>query len=495
MVGRHSRRELLTLGAVGGVALAVPVARRVSASSLIDAITAGLPEPEPTSPFVPAFSVPLTVPPVLQPVRRDATSDFFQMVQRPAYLQILPGARTLVWGYNGIFPGPILPLKSGRQAIVTQRNQLAIPTSTHLHGGLTPPESDGHPLDLVAPGGSRVHTYPCQQEAAPLWYHDHADHATGRNVWMGLVGRTLMTDERDDALPLPKPPFDVPLIICDRLFNADNSLFYPQEHDDGAVQVVQKGAIGDVMLVNGGPQPRLAVKRRKYRFRVLNSCNARQLLLALDRDLPFTVVASDGGLMPKPVTVFQLPMGNAERYDVVVDFSKVPTGRKVVLRNLAGEGRTAEIMRFDVGDTAPDQSSVPTDLRPPVDVNPADAVVTRRFRFKREHGAWTINGKLFDANRIDATPRLNTTEIWELQNDSGGWTHPVHVHLVEYKILSRNGAPPRPWETGPKDTVMVGPNETIRIAARFDGFRGIYVFHCHNLEHEDHDMMSQFQVI
>jgi FtsP/CotA-like multicopper oxidase with cupredoxin domain len=495
MVGRHSRREVLMLGAVASFALAVPVARRVSASSLIDAITAGLPEPDPTSPFVPAFSLPFRVPPTLKPVRSTATTDFFEIVQRTGLVQILPGRPTPVWTYDGIFPGPTLPLRSNREAIVTQFNRLAVPVSTHLHGGVTPPESDGHPLLLIPPGASRVYTYPLRQDAEPLWYHDHADHATGRNVWMGLAATTRMTDDRDDALPLPKPPFDVPLIILDRLFNADNTLLYPQDHDGGPAQVVQKGALGDVILVNGVPQPRMAVKRRKYRFRLLNASNARQYLLALDHDIPFTVVASDGGLMPNPVTVFQLPMGNAERYHVVVDFSKVPTGTRVVLRNLAGEGRTSQVMRFDVGETVPDTSSVPAQLRPPLDINPADAVITRHFRFKREHGAWTINGQLFDGNRIDAFPQIGTTEIWELENSSGGWTHPVHIHLIGFKILSRNGASPRPWETGPKDVVMVGPNETIRLAIRWKGFRGIYVFHCHNMEHEDHDMMSQFEVI
>jgi spore coat protein A len=106
-----------------------------------------------------------------------------------------------------------------------------------------------------------------------------------------------------------------------------------------------------------------------------------------------------------------------------------------------------------------------------------------------------INSKLFDPDRIDATPRLNSTEIWTLVNKSGGWTHPIHIHLVEYLVLDRNGKPPHPWERGLKDTVILGPNETIRIALRFDDFRGVYVMHCHNLEHEDHDMMTQFRVI
>jgi spore coat protein A, manganese oxidase len=488
----HTRRDVLILGGVTGLGLLVPVARRVNAGSIIDAITAGLPEPPPTSPFVAPFSVPLTVPPVLVPTRTDATTDYFDIFQRPGLSQILPGRPTPIWGYNGIYPGPTIPLKSFRRAVVTQHNQLQVATSTHLHGGLTPAESDGHPLALVQPGQTRVHTYPLQQEYAPLWYHDHAIHDTGFNVYMGLAGKTIMTDPREAALPLPRAPFDLPLVISDRLFNKDNTFLYPRDND---LAVVKTGALGDVILVNGRPQPRLAVKRRKYRFRLLNGSNARQYLLALDRELPFFVVASDGGLLPMSKQVSQLPMGNAERYDVVVDFSSVPTGRSVVMRNLAGQGRTAQVMRFDVGDDAPDDSSVPVDLRSPLDIDPARSVATRRFRLKREGGAWTINGVLFEPDRLDATPRLGSTEIWEFENRGGGWTHPFHIHLIEFLILDRNGAPPHPWETGPKDVVMVGPNEVVRLAIRFDGFRGIYVMHCHNLEHEDHDMMGQFQVV
>jgi spore coat protein A, manganese oxidase len=138
---------------------------------------------------------------------------------------------------------------------------------------------------------------------------------------------------------------------------------------------------------------------------------------------------------------------------------------------------------------------VPPDLRPPLDNDPGASEATRHFRLERSHGAWVINGKLFDAHRIDADPRLGATEIWEIENVGGGWTHSFHIHLISFRILSRNGAPPKPWETGPKDTVMVGPNETVRLAIRFDGFRGVYVMHCHNVEHEDHDMMGQFEVV
>jgi FtsP/CotA-like multicopper oxidase with cupredoxin domain len=490
-MGTHTRRDVLTLGAVAGLALTVPVARRVSASSIVDGITAGLPEPAPTSPFVPAFSVPLAIPPVLEPVRSVGETDYFEIVQRETLAQILPGRTTPVWSYNGMVPGPSIPMTVGRTAVITQINQLRLPTCTHLHGGRTPAESDGHPLDVVPPGGSRVYTYPDQKRYSPLWYHDHSIHDTGLKIWMGLAGRALVSDPLEEALPLPRGAFDIPLMIFDRLFNADNSLLYPLEEG----HVVRNGALGDVILVNGRPQPRLAVKRRKYRFRLLNASNSRQYLLALDRGLPLVVVASEGSLMPSPVTVAQLPMGNAERYDVVVDFSSVPSGTRVVLQNLAGKGRTAQVMAFDVGGDAPDPSSVPAVLRDPIDINPADAVATREFRFDRSNGGWTINNRFFDENRIDAFPRFGTTEIWTFINKSGGWTHPVHPHLVHYRVLDRNGAPPKPWEAGLKDVVMVGPGERIRVAMRFDSYRGIYAFHCHNAEHEDHDMMTQFQVV
>jgi FtsP/CotA-like multicopper oxidase with cupredoxin domain len=262
-----------------------------------------------------------------------------------------------------------------------------------------------------------------------------------------------------------------------------------------------------VILVNGAPKPVLRVQQRRYRFRLLNGSDARFYGLQLSTGDPFTVIATDGGLMPHPVPTVNLLLGEAERYSIVVDFTKYPIGTRVILRNTIAPDpfgdpvppdKVRDVMAFDVVAPAdpPDTSSVPADLAPALDVDPARLVRTRTWRFERDNEAWTINGLIFDGNRIDAFPKQGSTEIWEFVNKSGGWLHPIHVHLVQYKVLDRNGRPPRPYENGPKDVVIVGSDETVRVAMKFDSiFTGTYVMHCHNLSHEDHDMMTQFQVV
>jgi FtsP/CotA-like multicopper oxidase with cupredoxin domain len=385
---------------------------------------------------------------------------------------------------------------------VTITNHLGVPTTTHLHGGDTPPQFDGHPLALVQPGSAFTHVFPGLNSASTLWYHDHAIHETGRTVYQGLAGFFLVRDDVELGLDLPKgPPFELPLVFQDRLFNADGSLFYP-EKEPGLP--VRQGVFGDVILVNGAPFPFLQVQRRKYRFRLLNGSNARFYEFELSTGDPITVIGTDGGFLTEPVQTQSLLMTEAERYDVVIDFADHPVGTQIVLRNTIAPdpfgdqvdpNRIRDVMRFDVVADATSDFEVPAVLGPGPIADPADAVTTRTWEFNRSSGAWTINGKLFEADRIDAFPALGTTEIWEFVNKSGGWLHPIHPHLVDFRVLDRNGRPPKPYETGPKDVIALGPNETVHVAMKFVDFRGVYVFHCHNIEHEDHDMMTQFRVV
>ncbi|MCW2492577.1 MAG: Bilirubin oxidase [Frankiales bacterium] len=495
------RRDVLKVGLLAAGATTLPIAIGVR-----DAVAGRSHVQSP--PFTP-YSRPLRIPPVLNPVRTIGNVDFYEVVQTTGRQEILPGKIATVWGYNGIYPGPTFAVESGRAIVVTQRNALTasatgmpggVPTTVHPHGMDVEARSDGHPLNLVLPGGFLEHHYPNVQPATTLFYHDHAIDHTSRNVYMGLGGFYLISDQHERSLPLPQGPFDIPLCIQDKVFNADGSLFFPT--DAGLPQ--RQGVFGDVLLVNGTPQPFLRVQRRKYRFRLLNASDARSYALRLSTGDSFTVIATDGGLMPHPVEVNSLPMAVAERYSIIVDFAKYAVGTSILLQNtdhgLFGDevapAKVSAAMRFDVVADAVDTSSVPFDLAPPLEVNPAAATVTRRWVFERENDAWVMNGKPFDGNRVDARPKQGSTEIWEFVNKSGGWRHPVHVHLVQYLILDRNGAPPRPFERGPKDTVALGPDESIRVVMKFSSrFTGTYVFHCHNLSHEDNMMMTQFEVV
>ncbi len=522
---KTTRRKFLKMGLMGTAGLALPLGMlqiplaRLGASLAI------------TSPSVEPFTVPLPVPPVLEPVRTDGTTDYYEITQKAGMQEILPGLKTEVWGYDGIFPGPTMEARTGRKVVIRQKNELPVPVSVHLHGGRTPPESDGYPTDLIWPeghggssmpaghgsvgGGSHVYkdyAYPNEHRAATLWYHDHRMDFTGPQVYKGLAGLYILRDEVEDELPLPAGEKEVPLVISDRTFREDGSFYYPSldptlTEEPGvlasATNAVYSGVFGDTVLVNGAPWPIMEVSNTKYRFRILNASNARAYELALDPPPPggepLVQVGSDGGLLEAPVYHDSIVASPGERFDVVVDFARYPVGTEVTLKNVRGEGRTSDVMRFVVARREKEESDVPDTLAPETlapqeDLpNPDEAEVTRRFSFiSGVLGAMsTINGKVFDPDRIDARPRLGSTEIWEISGDPA---HPIHLHLVHFKVLSRDGGPPGPYDAGWKDTVFL-EGGTVRVIARFEGYQGKYVFHCHNLEHEDMMMMANFEVV
>jgi FtsP/CotA-like multicopper oxidase with cupredoxin domain len=381
-------------------------------------------------------------------------------------------------------------------------NNLRVPTVVHLHGGVTPPESDGYPTDHIMPGASRPYTYPNEGRAATLWYHDHAMDRTGRNIYMGLAGLYLLEDDSETSLRLPRGAFDIPLLIQDRRFDSRGRFVYDTFH--------RLAAKGGTMLVNGAPWPRLDVAARKYRFRIVNGSNATPLRIALSSGRPLMQIATDGGLLPQPLTVPSIPLSMAERVEVVVDFSEYPVGSQVVLRNLNTSDVSGplsdEILRFDVVRTEPDDSVLPARLSEIPAIPSCAAVRTRRFTFSGRPALrlppaarWTINGQGFDDDRPIAAPRYGDVEIWHIENRALfgflGLVHPVHLHLVNFQVLERDGGPPEPHECGWKDTVAVPKGHAVKIVARFEGYRGRYVLHCHNLEHEDHSMMARFDVV
>ena len=497
-----SRGEFLKLGVAGGAGLLLPVGTFGTAFSRAGAVETL------ESPPVQPFAVPLPIPPVLEPARKGTTTDYYEITQKEAKARILPELKTEVWGYDGIFPGPTIEARSGRRVVVRQKNELPVPVSTHLHGAVTPPESDGYPTDLVPPGGHKDYVYPNEQRASTHWYHDHRMDFTGPQVWRGLAGFYLVRDEAEDALTLPTGEKDVPIMIADRLFAEDGSFYYPSldsslTGEPGVLGAYGDGVLGDRVLVNGAVQPFFEVSNTRYRFRILNASNARQYELALDSGRPLVQVGSDGGLLSAPQTLRRIRLAPAERFDVIIDFSEYPMGSKVVLKNLLGRGSTADVMRFDVIRKEKDESRIPPRLAYVEEPEPAKAAASRSFQFERgvPGGPWLINGEPFDPERMDARPHLDSTEVWTLDMGFGGLknptgvAHPVHLHLVQFRVLDRNGKKPFPEDAGWKDTVNLLPHEKIRILARFSGHRGRYVFHCHNLEHEDMRMMANFEVV
>jgi spore coat protein A len=473
------------------------------------------------APLPTPFQVPLPVPPVARPVRADPSTDYYEIDVRPAAARILPGLDTPIWGYDGIFPGPTIEARTGRRVALLLKNRLPVPIVHHLHGGRTAPESDGYPTDLTLPEsgfsslhmhdplarivrGRREHIYANGQRAATLWYHDHRMDFTGAQVWRGLAGFYLVRDPEEERLPLPRGDRELPLLFCDRSFDADGSLRYPSldpslRDAPGVTADYAGGVLGDVILVNGAAWPRLEVANVRYRFRLLNASNARRYELALDPQPPgaaaFIQIGSDGGLLEAPVAHRTLRIAPAERFDVIVDFSRFRPGTSVTLRNQSATGSAANIMRFDIAHTARDESAIPSHLSETPVPGARDVAVTREFDFSypRFHSGqgWAINGNPFDPARMDARPRLNTTELWRLRTD---FSHPLHLHLAHFRVLSHSGRP-APYDSGWKDTIDLGPGQAAEILVPFAGYRGRYVFHCHNLEHEDMGMMGNFEVV
>jgi FtsP/CotA-like multicopper oxidase with cupredoxin domain len=505
------------------------------------------------SPVAAPFTAQFTVPPHANPVSapNDPGTDTYQITERRSVAQIIPGINTPIWGYNGIIPGPTIVARKLRPVRVTFTNNLPpnddpsgiivrseldpddhpfIPstTSVHLHGINADHISDGYPQDDAhhhqrRPGESLIHFYPNNeyQRPATLWYHDHSVHITSPHLFRGLSAFYILQDDREDQLRLPGSPlvekpgqqgvadgpedFDVPLLLKDVMIDPATGLLIWDNCD-------HHGAYGDVMTINGKQQPRFPVAARKYRFRLVNSSDSRQYLLAIRRvenlgrpsedstaNEPFTYIGTDQGLLPAPEPVRRFHTVISDRHEFVVDFSRYPVGTRLVLVNLLAspaDSKLFPIMAFDVNRVEEDRSQVPPVLRgdeSPADRQPPSA--SRVFKFHRSDGYWEISEHIFDINRDDAKPALNTTEDWTLINDSGGWGHPVHIHLGRFRILKIVGRPPQPGElNGFKDVVWVGPNQTITVRHQFFNFTGRFVFHCHNLSHEDSDMMSQFNV-
>jgi spore coat protein A len=440
----------------------------------------------------------------------------------------LPATR--VWGVTdgaggGTFPGPTIEATAHTPIDVTWANDLrdengalraahlltsdaclhggaAGPPRTvmHLHGGHVPAAFDGAPELTLVPGAQTTYRYPNRQNAATLWYHDHALGITRLNVYLGLAGFYIVRSPEEDVLGLPSGEFDVPLVVQDRTFRADGSLSYPFRWVEDF--------FGDTILVNGKVWPTLDVKRGKYRFRVLNGSNGRTYTLALSNGASFQQIASDGGLLAAPVALDRLTVAPGERAEIVVDFAGYEPGTDILLKNSApapfpgspGVGVVPNVMKLHVvpepGHMAPIRATLAA-IQP---LLPEQSVIERELVLAKgpdpcTGSRWTINGR--DWDDIVEMPRLGTTEIWRFVNTSGH-AHPMHLHLVQFQVLDRQaqGAeplPPPPNEAGWKDTVVVMPRETVRVIARFDHYAGNFPYHCHSLEHEDHMMMRQFR--
>jgi spore coat protein A len=508
--GALDRRKFLTAAAQATALLALPE-------------LSGCLGPRPAKHVLPSdrppFSAFRTVLPLLSRLRAHTAADGtsrLALSAQPGLLPILAGSPTRVRAYDGVFPGPVIEVESGRPLLLLLTNRLSEPIVHHLHGGRTPSSSDGFPMDFipslpagvnppdingVQPGqkgtGWQAFDYPNGQRAAMLWYHDHRMDHTGNQVWHGLLGTYIVRDDEERSLGLPSGEKELVLVIADRSFDAQGQFKYPVTADGMLDDRYMGGVLGDVILVNGAPWPSHPVARGMYRLRILNASNARDYTLALDRTMPvgyqFVQIGSDGGLLQKPIPRSRIHLAPAERVDLLIDFTGCVAGTPVRLLNVGESGPLGQVMQFVPAQEVGKTMKIPQKLSTLDLPNTTAQMVERTFDFKysRIKKIWTVNGQGYDPNRIDARPRLNSTEIWHLRTD---FTHPLHLHLVHFRVLQHDGKPSAA-DMGWKDTVSMVAGETSTIIIPFTGFTGRYVFHCHNLEHEDMRMMANFEVV
>jgi blue copper oxidase len=418
---------------------------------------------------------PLYIPPAV-----NVGSSPYTLTEAPGKVDLGGGKLSNAWVYNGLLPGPTFRVAKGGSASFTLRNGLPEQTITHWHGMVVDHANDGHPINAIAPGGTYSYAFPVNQRAALNWYHPHPHMLTGKQVALGLAGGFIVNDAEEAALGLPNGAYEVPLVVRDTtLDSAGNMLYKPRSG----------GFEGQIPLVNGTRDPYLGVDTALYRLRVLGGSNARIFRLALSNGAPFTLIGNDGGLLASAVSVATIDLAPGERLDLLVDFRSAAVGSSVMLRDLLAGW---DLLEFRVVR----QVSVPTTTLPSTlsSITALTApATTRTFSFD---GMSKINGLLYDLNRIDFKVPFGQVERWRFTT-SGNAPHPVHVHGASFQVVSRSGGRGKlfPWEGGWKDTVLLNDRETVEILIRFDAYRGLYLLHCHKLEHEDMGMMSNFEVI
>ncbi|WP_430391917.1 multicopper oxidase family protein [Dyella sp. 20L07] len=543
-----SRREFLRgLMDLAGVAAAADMGLLAMAEpvSMDDGMTR-MAMPQLAAPKVPLvnpvtltrFVDPLPIPPLARPVGQRAHPaypgrqlPYYRMEMRAFTASLhrdLPP--TPQWGYGGSSPGPTLQASRGEPLLVewvnnlpekhflpidfgihgAERSKPEVRTVAHVHGARVPAACDGYPEEWFAPGHSAVYHYPNAQDAATLWYHDHAMGITRLNMYAGMFGAYVVSDPAEQALGLPASECDLPLILCDRLIAKDGQLYYPVSDDPAAPWVSECN--GNAILCNGKLYPYLEVEPRRYRLRLLNAANSRFFNLSLSNGQPLVQIASDQGLLAAPVSRQRVELYPAERADVVVDFSALD-GKQVQLRQ-----QSEAILEFRVRDRGRrDTSVLPATLSTIERLTPTHAVRDRVLTLGEQDDAggrpmmMMLGGKHWSAP-ITENPRQNSVEIWSLVNLTGD-VHPVHLHLVRFQVLERRpfdlfvwnatktlkftgpAQSPPPHEMGWKDTVRADPGMVTRIIMRFEGESGRYVWHCHLLEHEDNEMMRPFQLL
>lgn len=444
-----------------------------------------------------AFNTPLTFP--------DVVTGNSSLAAKANSMTLVGNSPSSVLGYGEGILGPTIRVDNGTDVSINFTNQLSEATNIHWHGLLVPENMDGHPGDLIQRGGTYSYTFPIAQRAGTNWYHPHPHGSTARQVFNGLAGFFIINDQEEQILNLPSGEQELLLVIQDKRFDNGQLDYAPSMMD------IMTGYLGEHVLVNGKSAPFYDVADRYYRLRLLNGSTARVYNIAFSDNLSFDVIGADGGLLPQPATVNSLLLGPGERIDILVNFKGFTQGKEIYLvsENFNGgvQGQQAfNIMKFVISRLENDPFILPGQLSSIAPIPIDSAIKTRQFviqgAMSGSHGNMgtgmhTINNKVFEMNGIDETVYASSTEIWEFDNSGGDEIHPMHIHGVQFQVISRIGGRNSliPTEKGWKDTVLVMPKEKVRVIMAFPQEKGVFVFHCHNLEHEDAGMMLNYEIV
>lgn len=426
----------------------------------------------------------LTFPEILTPSEKDGNHVTYELTAQEGKMTFIDGVETNTYGYNGDFLGPTLRLTKGQEVTIKLTNKLAEPTTFHWHGLEISGDADGGPHAEIQPGETKTITFTVDQMAATLWYHPHPMGKTAEQVYKGLAGLLYIDDEKSENLSIPNEygVNDFPIILQDRAFINGKI-----QYEDVANTM---STLGDTVMINGVVNPKIDVQNGKIRLRILNGSNARNYQLHFNNDLPFWLIATDGGFVNEAKTMTTLALGAGERAEIVVDVSKLANQQIILMddeTNLLPIHVTTGGAASELATTLNDTSSSKELLK----MEP-----TKQITLEGMTNNFLINGQTYDMDRIDFKQKQGVTEVWEIENiisAEGGMAHPFHVHGTQFTVLSVDGEAPDESLQGYKDTVTIQPNQKIRIAISFP-YKGIYMFHCHILEHEDAGMMGQIEV-
>lgn len=432
---------------------------------------------------------PLPLPPLLEAASKTSKKIEYDLKTQTGESQIFEGNKTKTLGYNGNLLGPVIKVKKGQEVVINTENTLNEETSFHWHGLKTNATSDGGPHQLVAPNSTEKVSFKVDQEAATLWFHPHSEGKTASQVYRGLAGLLYVEDENSETLNLPKNYGidDFPLITQDRYFDKNNQINYKQV-------AIDDGTKGDTLLINGSLSPYVDVTTKWVRYRLVNGSNASNFTYTLEDNKPFYQIATDGGFLNQTQELTSLTLSPGERAEILIDTESSQNKDKLNLlvndtvalqMNLTQEKKDQNILINQPLNqiTEPNMNTIPELKKQVIDLKGMSHMVS-------------INGETFDKDKINLQATAGTKEIWEINNVSGmmgGMIHPFHIHGVQFQIVSRDGKEPSENEKGWKDTVLVNPDEQIELLVSFDK-KGIFMYHCHILEHEENGMMGQLEV-